>query len=86
MPSWEWQVLEQRHDGFKLKFIGWGGTSRISLMGSGWPNQSLQRTGGAFRRSVAQRRLQGRSVLRYLHEVLVAHRNGLPSPSLLAAE
>ena len=35
---------------------------------------------------VQTRRLQGRSVLRYLHEVLVAHRNGLPSPSLLAAE
>ena len=29
--SWEWQVLEQRHDGFKLKFIGWGGTSRNQL-------------------------------------------------------
>jgi hypothetical protein len=29
--SWEWQVLEQRRDGFKLKFIGWGGTSRNRL-------------------------------------------------------
>ena len=28
-------------------------------------------------------RLQGRPVLRYLHEALVAHRNGLPAPSLL---
>jgi transposase len=34
---------------------------------------------------VQTRRLQGRSVLRYLHEALVAHRSGLPSPSLLAA-
>jgi transposase len=33
---------------------------------------------------VQTRRLQGRSVLDYLHEVLVAHRNGLPTPSLLA--
>jgi transposase len=31
-------------------------------------------------------RLQGRSALRYLHEALVAHRNGLPAPSLLQAE
>jgi transposase len=36
--------------------------------------------------AVQTRRLQGRSVLRYLHEALVAHRNGLPSPSLLAAD
>jgi transposase len=37
--------------------------------------------------SVAQtRRLQGRSVLGYLYEALVAHRNGLPAPSLLPAE
>jgi transposase len=35
---------------------------------------------------VQTRRLQGRSVLRYLYEALVAHRNGLPSPSLLPAE
>jgi hypothetical protein len=28
-------------------------------------------------------RLQGRPVLRYLHEDLVAHRHGLPTPSLL---
>ena len=35
---------------------------------------------------VQTRRLQGRSVLRYLHEALVAHRNGLPVPSLLAAD
>jgi transposase len=34
---------------------------------------------------VQTRRLQGRSVLRYLYEALVAHRSGLPSPSLLAA-
>ena len=31
---------------------------------------------------VQTRRLQGRSVLRYLHEALVAHRKGLPAPSL----
>jgi transposase len=31
-------------------------------------------------------RLQGRSVLRYLYGALVAHRSGLPSPSLLSAE
>jgi transposase len=35
---------------------------------------------------VQTRRLQGRSVLRYLHEALLAHRNGLPAPSLLTAE
>ncbi len=35
---------------------------------------------------VQTRRLQGRSVLRYLYEALVAHRNGLPAPSLLSAE
>lgn len=35
---------------------------------------------------VQTRRLQGRSVLRYLYEALVAHRNGLPTPSLLSAE
>jgi transposase len=35
---------------------------------------------------VQTRRLQGRSVLRYLYEALVAHRGGLPSPSLLSAE
>jgi hypothetical protein len=29
--AWEWQVLEQRSDGFKLKFRGWGGTSRNKL-------------------------------------------------------
>jgi transposase len=33
---------------------------------------------------VQTRRLQGRSVLRYLHEALVAHRNGHPAPSLLS--
>ncbi len=31
-------------------------------------------------------RLQGRPVLRYLHDALVAHRNGLPAPSLLPTE
>jgi transposase len=31
-------------------------------------------------------RLQGRSVLRYLYEALVVHRNGLPAPSVLPAE
>jgi transposase len=35
---------------------------------------------------VQTRRLRGRSVLRYLYEALVAHRNGLPAPSLLSAE
>jgi transposase len=35
---------------------------------------------------VQTRRLQGRSVLRYLYEALVAHRTGLPSPSLLSGE
>lgn len=34
---------------------------------------------------VQTRRLQGRSVLAYLHEALVAHRNDLPAPSLLAS-
>lgn len=34
---------------------------------------------------VQTRRLQGRSVLRYLYEALAAHRGGRPSPSLLAA-
>jgi transposase len=32
---------------------------------------------------VQTRRLQGKSVLSYLHAALVAHRNGLPAPSLL---
>jgi transposase len=31
-------------------------------------------------------RLRERPVLRYLHEALLAHRNGLPAPSLLAVE
>jgi transposase len=35
---------------------------------------------------VQTRRLQGRSVLRYLYEALVAHRTRLPAPSLLSAE
>ena len=35
---------------------------------------------------VQTRRLQGRSVLRYLYEALRAHRGGLPAPSLLSAE
>jgi transposase len=35
---------------------------------------------------VQTRRLQGRSVLRYLYDALVAHRAGLPAPSLLSAE
>ncbi len=35
---------------------------------------------------VQTRRLQGRSVLGYLYDAMVAHRNGLPAPSLLAAE
>ena len=35
---------------------------------------------------VQTRRLQGRSVLDYLYDALVAHRNGLPAPSLLAAD
>src|SRR6266567_3806326 len=35
---------------------------------------------------VQTRRLQGRSALGYLYEALVAHRKGLPAPSLLAAE
>jgi hypothetical protein len=35
---------------------------------------------------VQTRRLQGRSVLGYLYDALVAHRNRLPAPSLLAAE
>ncbi len=35
---------------------------------------------------VQTRRLQERSVLRYLYEALVAHRSGLPSPSLLSAD
>jgi transposase len=34
---------------------------------------------------VQTRRLQGRSVLRYLYDALAAHRNGLPAPSLLSA-
>ena len=35
---------------------------------------------------VQTRRLQGRSVLTYLYEALVAHRKGLPAPSLRPAE
>ncbi len=35
---------------------------------------------------VQTRRLQGRSVLRYLYDALVAHRGGLPAPSLLSVE
>jgi transposase len=35
---------------------------------------------------VQTRRLQGRSVLGYLYEALVAHRKGLSAPSLLAAQ
>lgn len=35
---------------------------------------------------VQTRRLQGQSVLGYLYEVPVAHREGLPAPSLLAAQ
>ena len=35
---------------------------------------------------VQTRRLQGRSVLRYLYQAVVAHRNGLPAPSLLSTE
>jgi transposase len=35
---------------------------------------------------VQTRRLQGRSVLGYLYEALVAHRKGLPAPSLLTAQ
>jgi transposase len=35
---------------------------------------------------VQTRRLQGRSVLGYLYEALVAHRKGLPAPSLLATQ
>jgi transposase len=35
---------------------------------------------------VQTRRLQGRPVLRYLYDALVAHRGGLPAPSLLPAE
>jgi transposase len=35
---------------------------------------------------VQTRRLQGRSVLGYLHEAIVAHRKGLPAPSLLSAQ
>lgn len=35
---------------------------------------------------VQTRRLQGRSVLRYLYEALHAHRNDLPTPSLLSAQ
>jgi transposase len=34
---------------------------------------------------VQTRRLQGRPVLRYLYEAVVAHRRGLPAPSLLPA-
>jgi transposase len=35
---------------------------------------------------VQTRRLQGRSVLGYLHDALVAHRNGLAAPSLLTSK
>jgi transposase len=35
---------------------------------------------------VQTRRLQGKSVLGYLHEVIVAHRKGLPAPSLLSVQ
>jgi transposase len=36
--------------------------------------------------AVQTRRLHGRSVLDYLYAALVAHRAGLPAPSLLAAQ
>lgn len=36
--------------------------------------------------AVQTRRLRGRSVLRFLYQAVVAHRNGLPAPSLLVAE
>jgi hypothetical protein len=36
--------------------------------------------------TVQTRRPQGRSVLGYLYQALVAHRQSLPTPSLLAAE
>jgi transposase len=35
---------------------------------------------------VQTRRLQGKSVLRYLHEALLAHRQGLPAPSLVFSQ
>jgi hypothetical protein len=35
---------------------------------------------------VQTRRLQGRFVLRYLQEAVLAHRNGQPAPSLLVAQ
>ena len=35
---------------------------------------------------VQTRRLQGRSVLGYLYEAVVAHRQGLPAPALVAAQ
>jgi len=35
---------------------------------------------------VQTQRLQGRSVLGYLYDALVAHRSGRPAPSLLSAE
>jgi hypothetical protein len=35
--------------------------------------------------AVQTRLLQGRSVLRYLYEAVVAHRKNLPAPSLLSA-
>jgi transposase len=35
---------------------------------------------------VQTRRLQGRSILSYLYEAVVAHRKGLPAPSLVAAQ
>ena len=35
---------------------------------------------------VQTRRLQGRSVLGYLYEAVVAHRKGLPAPSLAAVQ
>jgi len=34
---------------------------------------------------VQTRRLQGRSVLAYLYEAVVARRKGVPAPSLVAA-
>jgi hypothetical protein len=66
---------------------------RLLRRGVLWRKNAFGSSSAAGRRSVERtltvvqtRRPQGRPVLHYLHEALVAHRNGLPAPSLLLAE
>ena len=66
---------------------------RVLRRGVLWRKSTFGRTSAAGCRFVERmlpvvqtRRLQGRSVLRYLYEAVVAHRNARPAPSLLSAE